>query len=206
MEPLNKDTSGPGILSFVERLYSFRGVLSAYPLLGGLSSFGVSFIGGFTVFRIRKCSNTPEINCMTVIRRELPADDLKLSTFHQSPLYDQIHDYEVVTSPRTSPAAITQQPLPPQPSGDCQLATCPAYNIPNAATAQGSKGVGEYDVPHNVGVSSVSKRVEGQYENVTKIDGVAAGPVLKEVVKVQTVLMIDQEVINACPCHYSHSV
>ena len=49
---------GPAVLSFVERLSSFRGdfpwsvykrVLLACPLLGGLSSFGVSFIGGFTV-------------------------------------------------------------------------------------------------------------------------------------------------------------
>ena len=54
------DTIGthPYRLSFVERLSSFGGyfVQSVYtrahlvcPLLGGLSSFGVSFIGGFTV-------------------------------------------------------------------------------------------------------------------------------------------------------------
>ena len=48
----------------VERLSSFRGdflysvytrVLLACPLLGGLSSFGVSFIGGFTVQRRGRC-------------------------------------------------------------------------------------------------------------------------------------------------------
>ena len=50
-------TLGPSILSFVERLSSFRGyfVQSLYttvhllcPSFRGLSSFGVSFIGGFT--------------------------------------------------------------------------------------------------------------------------------------------------------------
>ena len=50
-------SSGPAVLSFVERLPSFRDdflksvytrVLSACPLLGGLSSFRVSLIGGFT--------------------------------------------------------------------------------------------------------------------------------------------------------------
>ena len=54
---LVRTPSGPGILSFVERLSSFRGdflqsgVLSACPLLGGLSSFGVSSIRGLTVIR-----------------------------------------------------------------------------------------------------------------------------------------------------------
>ena len=51
-------TSGPVISSFVERLSSFRHdflysvytrVFLACPLLGGLSSFRVFFIGGFTV-------------------------------------------------------------------------------------------------------------------------------------------------------------
>ena len=51
VEPLNMDTFGT---SFVERFVLFQHsvytrVLLACPLLGGLSSFGVSFIGGFTV-------------------------------------------------------------------------------------------------------------------------------------------------------------
>ena len=55
---LIRTPSGPAVLSFVERLSSFRSnflysaytrVLSGCPLLGGLSSFGVSFLGGFTV-------------------------------------------------------------------------------------------------------------------------------------------------------------
>ena len=52
------DTIGTTHLSFVERLSSFGGyfvqsvhtrVQMMCPLLGGLSSFGVSFIGDFTV-------------------------------------------------------------------------------------------------------------------------------------------------------------
>ena len=60
---------GPSILSFVERLSSFRGyfVQSLFtmvhlvcPLFRGLSSFGVSFIRGFTIHAVR--SYLPMIN------------------------------------------------------------------------------------------------------------------------------------------------
>ena len=53
VEPPNKETSGPAVLSFIERLevIFYRLLISACPLLGGLSSFRVSFIGGFTVYR-----------------------------------------------------------------------------------------------------------------------------------------------------------
>ena len=58
MEPPNRGHHWDTHLSFVERLSSFGGysvqsmytrVQMACPLLGGLSSFGVSFNGGFTV-------------------------------------------------------------------------------------------------------------------------------------------------------------
>ena len=58
VEPLFIRTpSGPAVLSFIERLSSFRGdfyrvcVQETFGLsfVGGSSSFGVSFIGGFTV-------------------------------------------------------------------------------------------------------------------------------------------------------------
>ena len=45
---LIKTLSGPVVLSFVETTREVVLFLSC-PLLGGLSSFGVSFIGGFTV-------------------------------------------------------------------------------------------------------------------------------------------------------------
>ena len=99
--------------------------------------------------------------------RESSGDDVKLSTLNQPPLYEQIHDYEVVTHAHGNMPAITQQPLPPQPSGDYTLTTCSAY-APNTATAQSSKGAkadGEYDVPQG-GVSGAAKSNEGQYENV----------------------------------------
>ena len=60
LEPLNKETLETSHFSFVYKLSSFRGaflssvytrVLSACPLLG---SFGVSFIGGFTVVRTHR--------------------------------------------------------------------------------------------------------------------------------------------------------
>ena len=55
---LIRTPSGPAVFSFVERLSSevifyrvcITRVLLACPLLGGLSSFGVSFVGGFTVW------------------------------------------------------------------------------------------------------------------------------------------------------------
>ncbi len=57
---------GPSTLSFVERLPSFgvwsvnTRVLLVCPLLGGLSSLGVSFIGGFTVYSQRYvCGTAP---------------------------------------------------------------------------------------------------------------------------------------------------
>ena len=84
------------------------------------------------------------------------------------PIYEQIHEYEVVRNTHSTPA-ITQQLLPPQPSGDYQLTTCPAY-VPSTATALSSETDGEYDIPRD-GVSSMAKRNEGQYENVTTGDG-----------------------------------
>ena len=74
--------------------------------------------------------------------------------------------------------AKAQQPLPPQPSGDYQLTTCPAY-VPNtAATAQSSGGAevdGEYAIPRDE-VSGVVGRNAEQYENVmTTEDGVIVG-------------------------------
>ena len=46
VEPLNKDTFG--ILSFVERLSSFRGDFSIECVY--MSNFGLSFVGRFVVF------------------------------------------------------------------------------------------------------------------------------------------------------------
>ena len=55
---------GPAILSLVEVVLFHRCflVLSACPLLGDLSSFGVSFIGGFTFSNFPHLSNNqPEM-------------------------------------------------------------------------------------------------------------------------------------------------
>ena len=100
---------------------------------------------------------------------------MELSANNQSPLYEQIHEYEAAA---LSKPAIAQQPLPPQPSGDYQLTTCPAY-VPNtAATAQssgGAEGDGEYAIPRDE-VSGVVGRSAEQYENVmTTGDGVTVG-------------------------------
>ena len=99
---------------------------------------------------------------------------MELSTKNQSPLYEDIHEYEAV--PDTQ--AKTQQSLPPQPSGDYQFTTCPAY-APNTITAQssgGAEGDGEYAIPRDEvtprdEVSGVRRRNEGQHEEMTTGDG-----------------------------------
>ena len=102
---------------------------------------------------------------------------MELSAKNQSPLYEQIHEYEAVAHIKPAKA---QQPLPPQPSGNYQLTTCPAY-VPNtAATAQssgGAEGDGEYAIPRDE-VSGVVGRNAEQYENMMTAgdgDGVTVG-------------------------------
>ena len=71
-------TIGPSILSFVERFSSFRGyfvqsvytrVHLVYALLGDLSSFGVSFTGGFTVTHSPKMWGGGYLSLWTKTRR-----------------------------------------------------------------------------------------------------------------------------------------
>ena len=90
-------------------------------------------------------------------------------------MYEQIHEYEAVA---LSKPAKAQQPLPPQPSGNYQLTTCPTYVPKTAATAQssgGAEGDVEYAIPRDE-VSGVVARNPEQYENVmTTGDGVTVG-------------------------------
>ena len=65
VEPLIKDTFGTSLYREVVLFWRWfytgcvTRVLLAYPLLGGLSSFRVSFIGGFTVFPLKICFLRP---------------------------------------------------------------------------------------------------------------------------------------------------
>ena len=84
---------------------------------------------------------------------------------NQLPLYEQIHEFEAVTHTHSAPA--TKQPLPPQPSGDYQLTTCPAY-VSNTAPSGGAEVDGECALSGDE-VSGVAE-VEGneeQYEEIT---------------------------------------
>ena len=86
---------------------------------------------------------------------------------NQLPLYEQIHEFEAVAHTHSAPAT-KQQPLPPQPSGDYQLSTCPAY-VSNTATSSGGAEVDGECALSGDEVSGVAE-VEGneeQYEEIT---------------------------------------